>query len=68
VRPHSAIGNQVPAALHRSAGNPGRPMKPGFYGRAWSKVGGKVNGIKHRLTKPDHPWTNGQVERLNCTF
>ncbi len=25
VRPHSAIGNQVPAALHRSAGNPGQP-------------------------------------------
>jgi putative transposase len=22
---HSAIGNQVPAVLHRSAGNPGRP-------------------------------------------
>jgi putative transposase len=25
VRPHSAIGNQVPAALHRAAGNPGQP-------------------------------------------
>jgi putative transposase len=25
VRPHSAIGNQVPATLHRSAGNPGQP-------------------------------------------
>jgi transposase InsO family protein len=25
VRPHSAIGNQVPAALHGSAGNPGQP-------------------------------------------
>ena len=25
VRPHSAIGNQVPAALHRTAGNPGQP-------------------------------------------
>jgi putative transposase len=24
VRPHSAIGNQVPAMLHRSAGNPGQ--------------------------------------------
>jgi putative transposase len=23
VRPHNAIGNQVPAMLHRSAGNPG---------------------------------------------
>jgi transposase InsO family protein len=25
------------------------------------------NGIEHRLTKPNHPWTNGQVERMNRT-
>ena len=25
------------------------------------------NGIEHRLTKPKHPWTNGQVERMNRT-
>ena len=24
-------------------------------------------GIEHRLTKPNHPWTNGQVERMNRT-
>ena len=24
-------------------------------------------GVEHRLTKPAHPWTNGQVERLNRT-
>lgn len=23
------------------------------------------NDIEHRLTKPKHPWTNGQVERMN---
>ena len=23
------------------------------------------NDIDHRLTKPKHPWTNGQVERMN---
>lgn len=24
--------------------------------------------IEHRLTKPKHPWTNGQVERMNRTI
>ena len=24
----------------------------------------EANGIEHRLTKPNHPWTNGQVERM----
>lgn len=27
-----------------------------------------ANGIEHRLTKPKHPWTNGQVERMNRTL
>jgi len=27
-----------------------------------------TNGIDHRLTKPNHPWTNGQVERMNRTL
>ncbi len=26
------------------------------------------NHIDHRLTKPRHPWTNGQVERMNRTI
>jgi transposase InsO family protein len=26
------------------------------------------HGIDHRLTKPKHPWTNGQVERMNRTL
>jgi transposase InsO family protein len=25
----------------------------------------ETNGIEHRLTKPNHPWTIGQVERMN---
>jgi transposase InsO family protein len=27
-----------------------------------------LHGIEHRLTKPNHPWTNGQVERMNKTI
>ena len=27
-----------------------------------------VANIDHRLTKPKHPWTNGQVERMNRTL
>ncbi len=27
-----------------------------------------ANGIEHRLAKPSHPWTNGQVERMNRTL
>ena len=26
------------------------------------------NNIDHRLTKPRHPWTNGQVERMSQTI
>lgn len=28
----------------------------------------RIHGIEHRLTKPNHPWTNGQVERMNRTL
>jgi transposase InsO family protein len=28
----------------------------------------RENGIEHRLTKLNHPWTNGQVERINRTL
>ena len=27
-----------------------------------------TNGIEHRLTKPNHPWTNGQVGQMNTTI
>ena len=28
----------------------------------------EANEIEHRLTKPNHPWTNGQIERMNRTI
>ena len=28
----------------------------------------RENGIEHRFTKVNHPWTNGQVERMNRTI
>ena len=28
----------------------------------------RENGIEHRFTKIDHPWTDGQVERMNRTI
>ena len=27
-----------------------------------------INDINHRTTKPKHPWTNGQVKRMNRTI
>ena len=28
----------------------------------------RENGVEHRFTKINHPWTNGQVERMNRTI
>ncbi|QHC37342.1 IS481 family transposase [Komagataeibacter xylinus] len=47
--------------------------QPRNRGMAWSRsmrfdMICEANGIEHRLTKPNHPWTNGQVERMNRTI
>jgi hypothetical protein len=47
--------------------------QPRNRGTAWSRsmrfdMICEANGIEHRLTKPNHPWTNGQVERMNRTI
>lgn len=36
---------------------------PHIFGRV-----ARENGIEHRLTKPYHPWTNGQAERMARTI
>jgi hypothetical protein len=28
----------------------------------------EANGIRHQLSKPNHPWTNGQGDLMNCTI
>jgi transposase InsO family protein len=38
-----------------------------FRGHAFELACAKAD-IEHRLTKPNHPWTNGQVERMNRTL
>ena len=38
---------------------------------AWIHIFDRIcgeNEIEHRLTKISHPWTNGQVERMNRTL
>jgi len=34
----------------------------------WFDLTCEANGIEHRLTKPNHPWINNQVERINRTI
>jgi transposase InsO family protein len=41
----------------------GRPTAR-FRGHPFDRVC-RVHGAEHRLTKPNRPWTNGQVERIN---
>jgi transposase InsO family protein len=38
-----------------------------FRGHPFDRVC-REHGIEHRLTQPNHPWTNGQVERMNRTI
>ena len=41
----------------------GTPFRAHLFEYACAKA-----NIDHRLTKPKHPWTNGQVERMNRTI
>src|SRR4051794_13100598 len=44
-----------------------RAEKVPFRCHAFELAGADLD-IEHRLTKPRHPWTNGQVERMNRTI
>jgi transposase InsO family protein len=57
-------GNTSSAAPHiRAALDAGEPVWAHPFEYACAQ-----NYIDHRLTKPKHPWTNGQVERMNRTI
>ena len=71
--PHGPYRQRNP--LHRSPGNSWSPVeiremiaeqKP-FRAHAF-EYACATNDVDHRLTKPKHPWTNGQVERMNRTI
>jgi transposase InsO family protein len=46
---------------------PERGRNQGFLIHIFERVC-RENGIEHRLTKPYHPWTNGQAERMVRTI
>lgn len=65
----------VPYKIHTILTDNGIPFaeQPRNRNAAWSRqmrfdMICEANGIEHRLTKPNHPWTNGQVERMNPTI
>jgi len=49
----------LPYRIHRILTDNGREFGKGFTAAC------KQLGIKHKRTKVKHPWTNGQVERIN---
>jgi transposase InsO family protein len=57
-------GNALSAATEiRAVIEAGEPFRAHAFELACARA-----GIDHRLTKPNHPWTNGQVERMNRTI
>ena len=57
-------GNIASAAPDiKAAIDAGQPFRAHAFESACAR-----SDIEHRLTKPKHPWTNGQVERMNRTI
>ena len=51
------------ADIPRSCNGPTTRFRGHLFDRACWKY-----SIEHRLTKPNHPWTNGQAKRMNRTI
>jgi transposase InsO family protein len=54
---------EAAAEIYRAARGEPRVRSVHAFGHACEK-----HRIGHRTTKPAHPWTNGQVERMNRTL
>lgn len=67
-----ALVDAVPYAIHTVLTNNGIQFANRRRDRyAFEHIFDRVcrgNGIEHRLTQVKHPWTNGQVERMNRTI
>ena len=69
-----ALTGTVPYRIHTVLTDNGvqfiphdRKAAEGFVSHVFGRVCAE-RGIEHRLTKPDHPWTNGQAERMVRTI
>ncbi|MEZ5933994.1 MAG: integrase core domain-containing protein [Alphaproteobacteria bacterium] len=64
-RPHTVLTDNRVQFRHPPRYRDGPTAK--FAGHPFERICAE-NRIEHRLIKPNHPWTNGQVERTNRTI
>jgi transposase InsO family protein len=63
----ATIPHLTRSSLHRCLQRHGISRLPDTDGDSF-ELACAQNDVEHRLTKPRHPWTNGQVERMNRTI